>query len=546
MNSEICKLLAKALGFFSLILCIPLMMGLYFQYLSSEQHLFHHSFWAFFWSLVVSLSASGILYFFGRNAEGQIGRRESILFVGLLWIGASVIGALPFIFSGTLTNPIDALFESASGLTTTGFSVISAKAYNPESGEEIPISITNYHVPTKTYVYYGTVAPIRDPQTGLVLYSGVEAVSRAVLFWRSLLQWFGGMGIVVLFLTVLPALGVGGRFLYQMETTGPFKEEISPRIQKTASKLWKLYLFLTLLQIALLMAFDKKMPLFDAICTSLSTISTGGFSVRNESIMAYTPAVGWIVTLFMVLGSINFSLYFHLLRMKIYRFNVPDLILFLVIAALGALCVSLYLIGQPMTSIEGTPVGTYSIGTAFQQGIFQSISVQSSTGFAIADFDNWPFAAQMILLILMFVGGMSGSSAGGIKTSRFYILYKIILHRLELLYRPNSVRKLHIGTVEIDDSHALTALGFFCIAAVFTVIGSALFIIDGVDPETSFSMTASFLNNVGTAFRAAGPTDSLTFLPMLSKIGGCLLMIFGRLEYYVLLLLFLPGYWRGR
>ena len=546
MNKEICKLLGKAFGFFSLTLCIPLFLAFYFQYISPENHLHPHSFWAFLWSLVISLSASLILYGCGRNASLQIGRRESILFVGLIWFGASFIGALPFVLSGTLKNPIDALFESMSGLTTTGFSVISAKAYNPENGEEVPISITNYHVPTKTYVYYGTVAPVRDPKTGLVIHSGVEAVGRAVLFWRSLLQWFGGMGIVVLFLTVLPALGVGGRFLYQMETTGPFKEEVSPRIQKTASKLWKLYLFLTLLQITLLLTFDREMPLFDAVCTSLSTISTGGFSVRNDSVMAYSAAAGWIIVLFMMLGSINFSLYFHILRMKIYRIYVPDFVLFLFIAVVGALSVSAYLIGQPLAPMEGVSTGVYSIGKALQQGIFQAISVQSSTGFAIADFDNWPFGSQMILLLLMFVGGMSGSSAGGLKTSRFYILYKIIPHRLELLYRPNSVRKLYIGTAEIDDSRALTALGFFCIAAVFTVIGSALFIVDGIDPETSFSLTASLLNNIGAAFRAAGPTDSLNFLSVLSKIGSCLLMLFGRLEYYVLLLLFLPDYWRGR
>ncbi len=453
--------------------------------------------------------------------------------------------ALPFYLSGTLEKPLDAYFEAISGLTTTGASVICAKAYNPSTGEETPIHVTNIHVPNKTYTYWGTVAPIRDPTTGLILYSGVEAVGKALLFWRSLLQWIGGMGIIVIFLTVLPALGVGGKFLYQMEMTGPIKDGISPRVRQTASRLWKLYLFFTLLQIALLTITAREMPLFDAICTSLSSISTGGFSVRNQSMASYhSNAAEWIVIVFMILGSINYSLYFHMIRLKFSRIYVPDFFLFLGAALIGSIAVSSFLIGEPRAGLEEN-IGIYSLSDSIREGVFQAISMQTSTGFATANYDRWPFPAQMFMLILMFIGGMSGSSAGGIKTSRFYIAYKILLHRLESLYRPDSVRKLRIGNADVDEKNSLTVLAFFCIVAFFVVFGTATLVLDGIDPETSLGLIACFLNNVGAAFRAAGPTDSFAFLSPLSKIMATFWMLLGRLEFFVVLLLFLPAFWKN-
>jgi trk system potassium uptake protein TrkH len=172
--------------------------------------------------------------------------------------------------------------------------------------------------------------------------------------------------------------------------------------------------------------------------------------------------------------------------------------------------------------------------------------MQTSTGFVTANYDLWPFASQMLMLLLMFVGGMSGSTAGGIKTSRFYILFKILQHRLESIYRPDCVRRLRIGATEIDDKNALTVLSFFCIVAFFIVLGAATLVLDGIDPETSLGLIACFLNNVGAAFRAAGPTDSFAFLSPFAKILSILWMLLGRLEYYVVLLLFLPSFWKNR
>lgn len=546
-TQTICRILAKYLLYLSVALCIPLLAAAYFQYLANPaSHPQPHSTGAFFFTLLVCLALSQLLRLFGGNPKQQLYRRESILVVVLIWVVTSIVSALPFYFSRTLTHPIDAYFEAISGLTTTGSTMIAAKSYNPATGEEIPIHITNPHVPEKTYVYWGTIEPVRDPATGLVLYSGVEAVSKALLLWRSLLQWIGGMGIVVIFLTVLPALGVGGKFLYQIEMTGPIKEGLTPRVRETASRLWKLYLVLTLTEILLLLCTNKQIPFFDALCISLSNISTGGFSIRNGNIASYhSVATESIVIAFMIIGSINFSLFFHAMRLKFFRIYVPDFFLFLSVAAIGCIVISLFLVGQPNAALDGGG-GVYSLSEAFREGSFQSLSMQTSTGFITANYDLWPFAAQMFMLLLMFVGGMSGSTAGGIKTSRFYILYKIVLHRLESLYRPDSVRTLRIGPVEVDDKNALTVLSFFCIAAFFVVLGTAALVLDGIDPETSLGLIACFINNVGIAFRAAGPTDSCLFLSNFSKLLATFWMLLGRLEFYIVLLLFLPAFWKNR
>lgn len=544
---EISRILGKYLSVFCFFLLLPIGAALYFEKLADPNiYPQPHSLQAFLWTLLFNASLALLFSFLGKNASKQLARRESIFLVVSIWIITALISACPFYLSRTLTNPIDAYFEAMSGLTTTGSTMICPKAYHPETAAEISLYYTNPHVPTSTYSFQGTVPPIRDPATGLVLYSGVEAVSKAVLLWRSFLQWLGGMGIVLICLTILPALGVGGKFLYQMESTGPIKQGIQPRVKETASNLWKLYLLFTIVETALLFFTNSDMPFFDALCTSFSTISTGGFSVRNENIASYqSVATESIVFVFMILGSINFALYFQIFKEPHYPRHVPDFFLFLATLLIGCIVVSSFLIGEPGSRLGGSDT-LYSWKEAFRQGSFQAVSVQTSTGFITANYDRWPFAPQMFMLLLMFIGGMSGSTAGGIKTSRFYILYKIVLHRLESLYRPDSVRKLKIGTSEIDDKNALTVLAFFCIVTFFTVLGIICLVLDGIDPETSLGLIACMMNNVGLAFRAAGPTDSLTFLSNFSKLLSIGWMLLGRLEFYVVLLLFLPSFWKNR
>ncbi len=533
------KILSKYLFYLSILLVAPLGMAAFYQFFS-KSHPQPNSFFAFLWTIVTCVLLAALFRFFGRNAPGQLYRRESVLTVVLIWLLTSSVSALPFIFSGTL-RPLDAYFEAMSGLSTTGASMLTPKAYDGNTGAEVPIRITNPHVPEKTYVYYGTVAPIREPSSGLITHFGIEAVSKALLFWRSLMQWIGGIGIVVIFLAVLPALGVGGKFLYQMESTGPIKDEISPRIRDTASQAWKLYAVFTVLLIALLSWTNSDIPFFDVLCTSFSTISTGGFSVRNGGIGSYHSfSLEVIVMIFMILGSINFSLYFQMLRSKFFKRSdrdlppMPDFFLFIAVLVLGSLIISCFLISD------------FGWKEAFRQGIFQAISMQTTTGFFSTNYNLWPFAPQMLMLILMFIGGMSGSTAGGIKTPRFYIAYKILLHRLESIFRPDSVRKLYIGKSEVDDKNALTVLTFFCIVIFFVTLGTISLVFDGVDPETSLGLIACFLNNVGIGFRAAGPMETLNYLSPFSKILAIFWMLLGRLEFFIVLLLFLPTFWKNR
>jgi len=458
---------------------------------------------------------------------------------------STILGAMPFYFSRTLENPLDAIFESMSGFTTTGVSVFNAKAFD-KNGIEIPIIVTDPYVPEKSYTYYGTINPVRNLLTNEIIYSGTEAVSKGILFWRSFTQWLGGMGIVVLFIAILPALAIGGKFLFEAEVPGPTKDTIVPRIRETSSILWKLYVGLTLLEVLLLIWTHPSMPLLDAFCITFSTLSTGGFSVTNESIGSYNnPATEWVVIVFMILGSINFALYFFILRKKFYRLKEPDLFLHLLIVFGGCLLVSCYLFGQTNLELNGTS-SPFTVSSAIREGVFQAVSAQTCTGFSTTNYNFWPFPAQLTLLLLMYLGGMSGSTSGGVKTSRIMILYKVISHRIENMFKPDVVRKLRIGNKEIIPSISVSVLTFFTMIVLFTILGTFLLVFCGIDPQTSISSVASMLNNVGLGFRAAGPTSSFAFFTAGAKIVSIFLMLFGRLEFFVMLLLFIPGFWKNK
>ena len=532
--ADIFRVTGRFLFYFSLVLCFPFGVAVYYEYMATPaEHPQPHGTLAFLLSILLSLALGGLFHLLGRKGKGILYRKESLILVVFIWLTSCLISATPFYFSKTLESPLDAYFEAMAGLTTTGCSMLSAKDFDTSTGKEIPIYIKDQETPTSLYKYYGTIKPVYNSYTGQTLV-GLEAVGRAMLLWRSFLQWLGGMGIIVLFLTVLPALGVGGKLLYQAEITGPVKESIAPRIKEAASLLWKLYLGLTLLEIVLLMWTNETISLFEAATLTFSNISTGGFSTHGNSIAAFTSKVTeTIIIVFMLLGSINFSLYFHVLKLRFYRIYVPDLALFFTFILLGSAAVTIPLLY------------TMPIGEALRQGVFQAISAQTSTGFVIGDYNDWPFISQMFLLLLMFVGGMAGSTAGGIKTSRFYIIYKIISHRIEGLFRPEAVRKVKVGEMEISPKTGSLVLTFFFLVAFFTMLGTVFYIIDGIDPETSLGLTTCMLNNTGIAFRAASAFDSFNFLSPISKCLSMFWMLLGRLEYFALLVLFFPSFWKG-
>ncbi|MEX0962203.1 MAG: potassium transporter TrkG [Simkaniaceae bacterium] len=534
---DLAKVLSHFLFIFTLLLIIPILVALYYEFFTSTSlHPPYIGTLAFVTTFGASLSLFIFFRYIGRRSKGELFRRESLLLVPLVWVITSILSALPFLISNTIENPIDAFFESVSGLTTTGSSVIYPKAFDQKTGEEIPVQLTTYKG-DKVYYFKGTVTPIVHPETKEILFEGLSAVNPPILFWRSFLQWIGGLGVIFLFIAVFPALAIGGKFLYEAEITGPFKEAITPRIKETASNLWKIYLGLTILEILSLRVFNHDMPFFDALTITFSNISTGGFSIKAASIGAYnSPATEWIVLLFMILGAINFGLYFFCIKGKIYKLYEPEFFLFLVILILGSLFVTTSLIDfQALTHWTDK----------IRAGSFQFVSSITCTGFFTKNYDLWPFSAQSFMLLAMFIGGMSGSTAGGIKIVRHLIIFRAVKNKIESLFRPEAVQTLVIGKKEVSQSSLANVFVFFWVIIALSAFGTLILILDGIDPKTAFGLITCSINNVGLSFSAAGPSGTCAILPLISKVVMIIWMLFGRLEFFALLVLFSPSFWRS-
>ncbi len=544
MIRDISKIVGTFLWGFALVMCAPLLLALFYEFIGDPaDHPQPHSTLAFALSIAVCCLAAAFFSWIGSKSSGRMFRREGLAAVVMIWLLAPAFAALPFLFSGTLSNPVQAYFETTSGITTTGASLLTPKRFNAE-GEEIPyIRKVRYELVTD-YIWYGTVEPVRGSD-GAIIKEGIEAVSKAILFWRSFLQWLGGLGIIVLFVAILPALGVGGRLLFHSEMPGPIKESLTPRIKETAIVLWKIYVGLSLVQIALLSYTNRDLPLFDSVCITLSTISTGGFTVVNGSIGAYdNAATEYVVMLFMMIGSINFSLYYFGLKGKFFRFYDVELIVYLVVITLSALFVSANLVGTVDYLTTSGESGVYSVTQALRTGFFQVISAQTSSGFAVANYDKWPYPLQMLMLILIYLGGMAGSTAGGMKMIRHIMLFRICKDKIELIFRPETVRSLRIGSRTVDTGAAITVLCFFLTEIFMAVLGTFLLTLDGNDPETAVTVITSTINNSGMGFREAGPTDSFAFLSNFGCVLTSLWMMLGRLEFFTVLVVLVPEFWK--
>lgn len=530
---------------FALVMLIPFGVAYYYDYYADPiLYPQPHSSIYFLETIFITLGIAGILYGLGRKAKGSVYRREGLASVVLIWVLLPGVATLPFLLSGALEDPLKAYFETVSGLTTTGSSILEAKKFDPETGEEIPIERIVPGVVTTVYNYHGTIEPVWD-ENGKEIRTGLDALSRGLLFWRSFLQYLGGGGVVVLFVALLPMMGGDGKLLFTTEVSGPLKDSLTPRISDTAIQLWKIYTGLIVLEIILLLIFDEGMTVFDAFTTSFSTVSTGGFTVRNTSIGYYeNPATEWIVMVFMILGSINFALYYSVLRGKLFRLYDRELFIFLGLVFLCCSLGSWFLIGMPKILLNGETNGVFSVSEAIRYASFQVVSMHTTTGFATADFDLWPFATQAIMLLAMYFGGMSGSTAAGIKSVRLYILFRIAQFKVESLFRPETVRTFRIGDKEVNDDVSLMVLCFFLILASSSALCALLFIMNGLDLETAFGVASSLINNSGMAFRAGSPTASLAFLSDFGLLLGSFMMILGRLEFFVVLAMLVPAFWK--
>jgi trk system potassium uptake protein len=446
--------------------------------------------WVFVGAALATAAAGGALTWAGRGAVSEVVyRREGVLIVVGGWVLASLFGALPYLLAGTLASPVDALFESASGFTTTGATVLT----------------------------------------------DIAAAGPAMLFWRSFTQWLGGMGIIVLFVALLPELGPGARFLYKLEVPGPTAEALRPRIHDTAVVLWRLYLGMTLVQTALLMVAG--LGLYDALTTTFSTLSTGGFSPRNGSIAEFaSPAVHLIVIVFMILAGGNFSLYYGMRRRRGWNLlRDTEYRLYLAILASVTALVAIDLLAH----------GAYPLGwRLLLDSLFQVASILTTTGFATADFETWPPLTRIVLVVLMFVGGCAGSTSGSMKIMRMVVGLKSAFREVRLNFSPSTVAAVFVGGKAVPEGVVRSVAGFFILYLTSWGVGALLLSLDGPSLVTAATAAAATLGNVGPGLEAVGPVGSFAFFGDRDKLVMVLLMWLGRLELYSILALFSVSFWR--
>lgn len=534
-------LLARMLGMLCMLLGASMVLSLPWAFpMFGETREFEFAgFWGMVGAIGCTMSVGGAMYWIGRKDQHSILRKEALAIVGLGWILCGVLGSLPFLFSGTERAPdvpmsfIDGVFESVSGFTTTGASVL---------------------------------AQLEDPQATDPNSTERKLVPRCVLFWRSFTHWLGGMGIIVLVVAVLGQLGAGGKALMRREVPGPTNESVRPRVRETAVVMWAIYVGLTvILTIVLLL---EGMTLFDSLCHTFGTLATGGFSTYNASVRHFSMGgyngvlIEVTLMLFMIVAGTNFSLYYLLFRHRETKgtplggnrfrplFQDPEYRTYLCILGVA----TIGLTGTLMFSQAYT-----SLWESLRHASFTSVSIMTTTGYGTIDFHEWHQSAKGLLMLLMFIGGCAGSTGGGIKVIRFMLFLKVLKLEIERAYRPNVVRKLKIGKTTIVDSQRHEVLVYFSLI-LFIFISSWL-ILATIEPVTQWeadghskaeklldcaSAVAATLNNIGPGIGVLGPHSNYAGFSPQGKCLLTLLMLLGRLELFAILVLFSRSFWKSQ
>jgi trk system potassium uptake protein len=440
--------------------------------------------------MAVTIIAGGLLYalFHKKGVSAAIGHREGMAVVTLGWFGAGIAGGLPFILGDVFDTYTDAFFESFSGFTTTGATVLG----------------------------------------------NIEAVPKSLLMWRSLTHWLGGMGIIVLSLAILPFAGVGGMQMYKAEMTGPVKDKLKPTIRDTATALWKVYLFFSVL-LAVLLLFGG-MDLFDALCHTFGTIATAGFSPKNTSVMAFDSVyLEVVIIVFMFIGGTNFALLYKLLHgkpMALLRdgeFRFYAIVLVLVMVVMAA-----YMSGSVYPDFW----------QSLRYSAFQVTSIGTTTGLVTADYEQWPSLPLILLVFLMFLGGCGGSTAGSMKSMRVILLFKQAYREIFRLIHPRSVKHVKMGGKIVPPEVLQGVWGYFILLLGLFALASFLLALMGVDMGTAFAAALACILNIGPGFAAVGPMDHYGSLPEAGKWVLMFCMLLGRLEIYTVIILFAPEFWR--
>lgn len=441
---------------------------------------------AFIVSTIITLIGGLIGLLLGRNASSQVSEREGYVIVASVWLVFSAFGMLPYFLSGAIDSVTDAWFETMSGFTTTG-------------------------------------ATIMD---------NVEAQTHGILFWRSLTQWVGGLGMIVLCLALLPMFGLGGMQLYAAEMTGVYYEKLSPRIADTAKILWGLYIGLTVIAAVLLHVFG--MDVFDAICQSFSTIATGGFSTYNDSLISCNPAIQYTIAFFMFLSGINFALLIHCLRGNVRRLVADEEARWYI----GAVIVCTVAISV------GLFVHHYGLESSFRHGFFMASSALTSTGYVISDYTTWPQLMWVMVFFMMFTGACSGSTSGGIKWVRILIFIKSGLAEFKRRIHPNAVMPIMLNDRPLGHE-TISNIMAFMLWYIVIIVGSIL-IFCGCDVhfQDALGASVSAIGNVGIGIGTYGPLSSWAAFPTVAKWWMTMVMLIGRLEIFTVLLLFTRALWK--
>jgi len=476
----ILKIIGVLTLFFGLTMIFPLLVGLYYR---------DASLIPLVKSMGITVAAGSILYliFFKAKAE-VISQREGMAIVAVGWTAVGLFGAIPFYLGDGSFTFTDAVFESVSGFTTTGASVLT----------------------------------------------NIEAVSKGLLFWRSFIQWLGGMGIIVLSVAILPFLGVGGMQLYKAEVPSPVPDKLKPRIRDTAMILWKVYALISVAEVVLLMLGG--MSLFEALCHTFTTMPTGGFSTKNTSVAHYNSVYfDGVFIFFMLLAGINFSLHYQMMRGKPLAFwRDSECRFFLGAVAIFTIVVSL--------DVFHTVYDT--IGDALRYGAFQVVSIVTTTGYVTADYGQWPAMSQLILLMCMFLGASAGSTGGGMKCLRIMLCFKYCYKELFSLIHPHAVTHIKIGGKTVPEDVMRSVLGFLALYVGLFALSSVVLAGLGVDFTTSFSAVAATIGNIGPGFGAVGPVENFAGIPAAGKWLLVWCMLLGRLEIFTVIILLVPEFWR--
>ncbi|MTI88639.1 MAG: TrkH family potassium uptake protein [Balneolaceae bacterium] len=487
------KVVLGVLGAFVFFMGFALMIpaGIDLIYKENTWHSFLYS------AAIAFTVGGGFWYFFKPDRELRI--REGFLIVSLTWLCLSLVGALPFLISGVLDTYTDAVFETMSGLTTTGSTILG-----------------------------GTTSDgLTNPQ--------IEDIPKSFLFWRSLSHWLGGMGIIVLSIAILPLLGIGGMQLFQAESPGPTTDKLTPRVQETAKLLWVVYVAFTAAEFLLLWAHPA-MDWFEAINHAFATLATGGFSTQNNSIAGFESAyIDGIITLFMFLAGISFAMHFRLLRGDSGTFfNNRETRFYALVTLIGVI------------GITGSLwfYNNYSFMEAIRYGSFQAVAIITTTGFGTDDYQLWSSFGSFLLLLLFFTGGCAGSTGGGIKMIRWMILIRNTGREIKQILHPKAILPVRIGEHAINQNIQRTVLSFFMLYMFMFGLGAFIISMFGYDIMSSIGSSIAALGNIGPGWGDFGPSDNFAELPYTGKWVMIILMMIGRLELFTVLIIFSPTFWK--